>query len=313
MSVRSTAALRKPRSKKALWPTSTARLQPADFTALRTCLKISVRAWLSLTAIRSGWSSLMPVNSSAAGSTLAPSKGSIRKKCVWSGYTCPSSSIRIGVAAISSRASVRELKPPVSTSTTTGRKPRKRSQMEKGFIDDTLSEQDASNRFPGETGSGIARCDSLRPGGILELLVQNQVQRQAHPEAGNVGGDRAQAALVFRGAQVHVNPRCLAVDELVQEGCGEDVVASCVRCALPDVRDIAVQLTQELLSLWKGPDALAAVATGFLQHRVPVGTVGKDATVAAGNDIEAGTGQRRIVDDEPRLFPARQDERIGER
>lgn len=41
----------------------------------------------------------------------------------------PSSSMVISTAATSSRASVRELNPPVSTSTTTGRNPRKRRAM----------------------------------------------------------------------------------------------------------------------------------------------------------------------------------------
>ncbi|MOA04764.1 hypothetical protein D3C78_1243350 [compost metagenome] len=85
MPVRATAAFRKPRSKLLLWPTSTARLQPLDFSDLRTLLKISPSACSSLTAMRSGWPSLMPVKSSAACSTLAPSNGSMRKNEVCSG------------------------------------------------------------------------------------------------------------------------------------------------------------------------------------------------------------------------------------
>ncbi|MNC62301.1 hypothetical protein D3C75_1123130 [compost metagenome] len=80
ISWRATAALRKPRSKLLLWPTRIARLQPLAFSALRTPRKISVRADSSLTAMRSGWSSLIPVNSRAACSMLAPSNGSTRKK-----------------------------------------------------------------------------------------------------------------------------------------------------------------------------------------------------------------------------------------
>ncbi|MOA35241.1 hypothetical protein D3C78_1566800 [compost metagenome] len=77
-SLRVTAALRKPRSKLLLWPTRIARLQPLALSALRTPRKMSVSALSSLTAMRSGWSSLMPVNSSAAASILAPSNGSTR-------------------------------------------------------------------------------------------------------------------------------------------------------------------------------------------------------------------------------------------
>ncbi|MNP56170.1 hypothetical protein D3C76_1508760 [compost metagenome] len=83
--VRLTAAFRKPRSKLLLWPTRMARLQPLALIDLRRPRKISVSACSSLTAMRSGWSSLIPVNSRAACSILAPSKGSTRKKWVWSG------------------------------------------------------------------------------------------------------------------------------------------------------------------------------------------------------------------------------------
>src|SRR5690606_22604925 len=158
----------------------------------------------------------------------------------------PSSCASTKTAAISSRASVRELKPPVSTSTTTGRKPRKRSQIAKGFIERTLSDRNPECRTANLSLVGRFR----------QLLVQDQVQRQADTEAGNVRCDGSESALAFRGAQVHVDPGNVAVDKFVQERRGEDVVASCVRRALLDVRDVALQLGQEFFPLRKRPDAL---------------------------------------------------------
>ena len=76
MSARSLAALRKPWSKKLLCPTSTARLQPCAFTALRTGSNTPLSAVISPTAPRSGLLGSMPVKSSAACSILAPGKGS---------------------------------------------------------------------------------------------------------------------------------------------------------------------------------------------------------------------------------------------
>src|SRR6056297_2514912 len=71
---------------------------------------------------------------------LAPSKGSTWQAWVASRRHRPSSSRPTITAATSNRASVRALKPPVSTSTTTGRKPRKRP---------------ATVRFPA-TGAGLS-------------------------------------------------------------------------------------------------------------------------------------------------------------
>src|SRR5690554_4212258 len=126
MSARKAAANTKLWSKVALWPTRTARLQSWAFTALRIGENISLRPSRSGTASRSGFQGSMPVKSRADCSRLAPSKGSIC--CTWVSprRSKPSSSMVSMTAAISSRASRSGLKPAVSTSTTTGRKPRKR-------------------------------------------------------------------------------------------------------------------------------------------------------------------------------------------
>jgi len=71
----------------------------------------------------------MPVRSSERGSSSAPGKGATWACRVAPGASDPFSSMRRGMAAISSSAWRLQSKPPVSTSTTTGRKPRKRVAM----------------------------------------------------------------------------------------------------------------------------------------------------------------------------------------
>ena len=118
---RATAALRKFRSKCALCPTRIARWQPCRLTAARTGTNTLSSPVRSSTAKRSGCPSLMPVTSSDFGSTLVPGAGS-RCACATSpGTKRPSASSSIGTAAISSSAWRFQSKPPVSTSTTTGR------------------------------------------------------------------------------------------------------------------------------------------------------------------------------------------------
>src|SRR5690606_2925353 len=151
----------------------------------------------------------------------------------------PSSCASTKTAAISSRASVRELKPPVSTSTTTGRKPRKRSQIAKGFIERTLSDRNPLCRAAKLSGVGRIR----------QLLVHDQVHRQTDPEPGNVRCDSPESPFAFRCAEVHMNPGDVAVNELVQERRGQDVIASRFRRALLDVGDLALQFVQELFPL----------------------------------------------------------------
>jgi hypothetical protein len=51
----------------ALWPTSTARLQPVDFTALRMGTRMRLRASCSGTASRKGWSGSIPLKARARG------------------------------------------------------------------------------------------------------------------------------------------------------------------------------------------------------------------------------------------------------
>ncbi len=63
----------------------------------------------------------MPVKSSEACSMFACANGSTAWLNVGPHTRSPDSFISIGVAATSSSASVRALKPPVSTSSTTGR------------------------------------------------------------------------------------------------------------------------------------------------------------------------------------------------
>src|SRR5690606_2100047 len=71
----------------------------------------------------------IPVKSSASFCRLAPSKGWMLALMLSCGCSRPCSSIRRVTMAISSSASVSALQPPVSTSTTTGKKPRKRRAM----------------------------------------------------------------------------------------------------------------------------------------------------------------------------------------
>ena len=103
-----------------------ARLQRLIFTSLRVTLKNSSIAFGSGTAMRSGLNGLMPFTSSDLGSILALGKGSMCQLKVRWRESSPFSSMRSITAATSSNASLRQSKPPVSTSTTTGRKPRKR-------------------------------------------------------------------------------------------------------------------------------------------------------------------------------------------
>src|SRR5690625_375316 len=126
---RRTAALMNDRSKAALCPTRMARWQFAARTALRTAAKTRFSASRSGRAPRNGLSGSMPVISSERGSIRAPSNASTCVDTTASGCTRPSSSMRMGNAAISSSALRSGSKPPVSTSTTTGRNPRKRSTM----------------------------------------------------------------------------------------------------------------------------------------------------------------------------------------
>ena len=118
---RLTAALRKLRSKCALWPTRIARWQPCRFAAARTGANTLSRPSRSGTAPRSGWSTLMPVISSDFGSMLVPGAGSMCALTTSPGTKRPCSSSSIGTAAISSSACLFQSKPPVSTSTTTGK------------------------------------------------------------------------------------------------------------------------------------------------------------------------------------------------
>src|SRR5690606_16903916 len=178
------------------------------------------------------------------------------------------------------------------------RRPRKRSQIAKGFIERTLSDRNPLCRAAKLSGVGRIR----------QLLVHDQVHRQTDPEPGYVRCDSPESPFAFRCAEVHMNPGDVAVNELVQERRGQDVIASRFRRALLDVGDLALQFVQELFPLRKWPDALAAVAAGFLQYRMPVRTVRENATVTAGNRIDAGSGQRGIVDDEPGFFPAGKNE-----
>jgi len=124
--VRRTAALRNPRSKWALWPTRIARWQPPALIAARTGLKIRSSAARSGRAPRKGWSGSMPLTSSALGSMFEPGNASTWVETTGSGTSQPSPSMPTTTAAISSNASCSASKPPVSTSTTTGRNPRKR-------------------------------------------------------------------------------------------------------------------------------------------------------------------------------------------
>src|SRR5690606_4382588 len=129
MSLRAIAARRKPWSKCELWPTNTARLQPCSFTSRRMVWNMLVKASISNSASRSGSNGSIPVKSSASFCRLAPSKGWMLALMLSCGCSRPCSSIRRVTMAISSSASVSALKPPVSTSTTTGKKPRKRRAM----------------------------------------------------------------------------------------------------------------------------------------------------------------------------------------
>ena len=120
-SIRATAALRKLRSKWALWPTRIARWQPCFFTAARIGTKIASSPVRSSTSPRSGWPILMPVTSSDFGSTVVPGAGAMCACATSPDTKRPSPSSSIGTAAISSSAFLFQSKPPVSTSTTTGR------------------------------------------------------------------------------------------------------------------------------------------------------------------------------------------------
>src|SRR5918995_680718 len=108
----------------------------------------------------------------------------------------PSSCASRKTAAISSRASVFQLNPPVSTSTTTGRKPRKRSQIAKGFIGWTLSDRIVDCR----AAKFLCVC------GIGELPVQDQIHRETNAEARDVRGYRSKSSFAFRSAQVDMYP-----------------------------------------------------------------------------------------------------------
>ena len=72
---------------------------------------------------------------------------------------CRRASMSISTAAISSSASVAAWKPPVSTSTTTGRKPRKRRAMSAG----------AGGRWRRGCRAG---CGSLTAGSLMRLALQ---------------------------------------------------------------------------------------------------------------------------------------------
>ncbi len=130
--LRATAALMKFRSKWALWPTRIARWQPCRLTAARTWLNTWPSASRSGRARRKGWSRSMPVTSSDLGSISVPGAGMKCAQAVCPGTNRPCSSSSIGTAAISSSACRFQSKPPVSTSTTTGRNPRKRRAIALG-------------------------------------------------------------------------------------------------------------------------------------------------------------------------------------
>src|SRR6056297_4172343 len=101
----------------------------------------------------------------------------------------PASSISSSTAAISSSASVSALKPPVSTSTTTGRKPRKRLAIGAGSL--------CAFVFPMRSGDG--------PAGPIGQ-IQQQAEGVADAEAGDLRGRMAQPALVAGGTEVDVDP-----------------------------------------------------------------------------------------------------------
>src|ERR1700733_7692229 len=93
---------------------------------------------------------------------------------------------------------------------------------------------------------------------VQQITAQQQLEREAHAEAGDVGAHVRQSAAARGGRQIHVRPGDVRRHETRQEARGEDVIALAVARALHDFGYPALELRIVVRLAREVPDALAA-------------------------------------------------------
>src|SRR5262245_49623867 len=133
---------------------------------------------------------------------------------------------------------------------------------------------------------GVSASMSRRaPDATEDVLLEQEVHRVTHTEAGNVGGDVRETAGALTRRELDVRPGDALRDETTEEARREDVIALAVHGALQDVGERAVEIRIEVLVHREAPDALAALHSGALQVGAQRRAIGEHAAVAFGQRV----------------------------
>src|ERR1700735_4384038 len=133
---------------------------------------------------------------------------------------------------------------------------------------------DAGASRPGGAAAAPASCGRRA---LVQPLCQQQLEREAHAEAGDFRAHVRQSAAARGRRQIDVHPGILVADEALEKTRREDVIALAVDTALHDVGDRAFQITVEVLIERKIPYAFAAAGAGLYQGTGQPRAVGKYA------------------------------------
>ena len=102
--------------------------------------------------------------------------------------------------------------------------------------------------------------------------------------------------VIIARAQVHMNPGRVIFNEFGQKAGGEDMVSGGLGRTLQQIGGVALEVFKKFLADGKWPDTFTALGTGLLEVRVQVRAVGENTGVARRDRGDAGTRQRREIE-----------------